>query len=385
MPPVKEQKIIKFKRNFTENKKSSPAYKIIILAIAIIIALVISQWNEVVSFLPKFDSKRYKTAQTDMGEHIIHSFRNKNVVYIGKNGLVVMDGKGKEKFSHKMILDSPSMAVSDSKIVFAPKGKNTVFVVSSSGKLTDFRTDDEVNNLKITDDGLIVAITNKKTYNGSAVVYSSRGDALFEWDSGTCNLLDAALSPDGKKLAISVIYTGGVELECSVMLFEIEKSGTPYAEKSTGTNFVSSINWVDNNTLVIVGDRKLCALNGKGADKWEFDYEGRQLAAFCAEDKNNIVIALGHSLLDKEYNIYSFTSGGRKQGDFLFEKEIQNISTNENRILITSSSGAKLINKHGRVRDKIESDKFIYGGYLFKKCHKVLFDKGGYTEITEMK
>ena len=46
---------------------------------------------------------------------------------------------------------------------------------------------------------------------------------------------------------------------------------------------------------------------------------------------------------------------------------------------------AKLVNKHGRIRDKIESDKHIYGGYLFNKGHKVLFDKGGYIEITEMK
>ena len=385
MPPVKEQKIIKFKGNKQKKEATTTAQKLIILSVAVIIALVISQWNEVVSFLPKLDSEVYKTAQTDMGEHTIHSFGNKNMAYIGKMGLVVMDKKGKEKFSVNMVLDSPSIAVSDKKLAFAPKGKKTVFVVNSSGKVTDFNTDDEIINLKLSDSGKIVAITNKKTYNGSAIVYSQRGDPLFEWDSGTCNLLDASLSPDGRKLAVSVIYTGGTSLECSVMLFDIEKSETPYAEKSTGDNFISSISWQDNNTLVIIGDKKMCALNGKGADKWEFDYEGRQLAAFCAEDKNNIAIALGHSSLDKEYTVYSFTAGGRKQGEYVFGQDIENISTNENRILITSSSGAQLINKHGRLRDEISSDKNIYGGYLYKKGHKVMLDKGGYTEITQMK
>ncbi len=385
MSPVKEQKIIKFKSTNHEKKASTTAQKLIVLAIAVIIALVISQWNEVVSFLPKLDNKAYKTAQTDMGGHIIHSFGNKNMAYIGKMGLVVMDKKGREKFSVNMVLDSPSIAVSDKKIAFAPKGKNTVFVVSSSGKITDFNTDDEIINLKFSDSGKIVAITNKKTYNGSAMVYSARGEPLFEWNAGTCNLLDAALSPDGRKLAVSVIYTGGTKFECSVMLFNIEKSEEPYSEKSTGDNFISSIKWTDNNTLVIIGDKKMCALNGKGADKWEFDYEGKQLAAFCAEDKNNIAIALGHSSLDKEYTVYSFTSSGRKQGEYVFEQDIENISTNENRILVTSKSGAQLINKHGRLRDEITSDKHIYGGYLYKKGHKVMLDKGGYTEIIEMK
>ena len=217
------------------------------------------------------------------------------------------------------------------------------------------------------------------------MVYSARGDALFEWDSGTCNLLDASLSPDGRRLAVSVIYTGGTELECSVMLFDIEKSEAPYAEKSTKNNFISSITWADNNTLVIIGDKGMCALNGKGADKWEFDYEGKQLAAFCANDKNNIVIALGHSSLDKEYDIYSFTSNGRKQGEYLFKQDIKNITTNKNRILITSSTGAQLISKHGRLRDEVTSEKDIYGGYIYRKGHKVMLDKGGYTEVIEMK
>ncbi len=385
MQSVKEQKIIKFRGTKRDKESGAVAKKLIILSVFVIISLIVSQWNEVVSFLPKLDSSVYKTAQTDMGEHIIHSFGNKKMAYIGKMGLVVMDKKGKEKFSVKMVLDSPSIAVSDNKIAFAPKGKKAVFIVNSSGKVTNFNTDDEIINLKLSDDGKVVAITNKKTYNGSAVVYSKRGDPLFEWDAGTCNLLDAVLSPDGRKLAVSVIYTGGTKLECSVMMFNIEKSGAPYAEKSTGDNFISSISWQDNNTLVIIGDKKMCALNGKGADKWEFDYEGKRLAAFCAEDKNNIAIALGHSSLDKEYTVYSFTAGGRNQGEYIFKNDIENLSTNENRILITSSTGAQLINKHGRLRDEISSDKHIYGGYLYKKGHKVLFDKGGYTEVTEMK
>ena len=386
MPPVKERKIIKLKNIKLPEKSSAPvARKLIILGIAVLAAIIISQWNEVVSLFPKLDNSVYKTAQTDMGEHKIHSFGNKTMAYIGKTGLVVLDKKGREKFSVNMVLDSPSIAVSDKKIAFAPKGKNTVFVVKPSGKVTDFKTDDEIVNLKLSESGKIVAITNKKSYNGSAVVYSSRGDALYSWDAGTCNLLDASLSPDGRKLAVSVIYTGGAQLECSVMLFNIESGETPYAEKSTGDNFVSTIKWTDNNTLVIVGDRKMCALNSKGADKWEFDYEGKQLAAFCAEDKNNIVIALGHSSLDKEHDIYSFTSNGRKQGEYVFSQDIENITTNENRILITSSSGAQLISKHGRLRDEITSEKHIYGGYLYRKGHKVMLDKGGYTEVIEMK
>lgn len=385
MPSVKEQKIIKFRGDTAEKETFSVAKKLIVLAVCVIIALIVSQWNEVESMLPKLDHSVYKTAQTDMGEHIIHSFGNKSMAYTGKMGLVVMDKKGREKFSVGMVLESPSVAVSEKRIAFAPKGKNTIFMVSATGKVTDFSTDDEIINLKLSDTGKVVAITNKKTYNGSAVVYSQRGEPLFEWDAGTCNLLDAVLSPDGRKLAVSVIYTGGVKLECSVMLFDIEKSETPYAEKSTGDNFISSLSWQDNNTLVIIGDKKMCALSGKGADKWEFDYEGKKLAAFCAEDKNNIAIALGHSSLDKEYTIYSFTSGGRNQGQYIFKHDIENISTNENRILITSTSGAQLINKHGRLRDEISSDKDIYGGYLYKKGHKVMFDKGGYTEIIQMK
>ena len=385
MAPVKEQKVIKFNKKDTGRKNTGVVTKLIILAVAVILALIVSQWNEVVSLFPKMDNKVYKTAQPDMGEHIIHSFGNKNMAYIGKTGLVVMDKKAKEKFSVSMVMDSPSIAVSDSKIAFAPKGKNTVFMVNSSGKVTDFKTDDEIINLKLSDSGKIVAITNKKTYNGSAVVYSSRGEPLFSWDAGTCNLLDASLSPDGRKLAVSVIYTGGNEMECSVMMFDIENSESPYSEKSTGTNFVSSINWADNNTLIIVGDRKLCALNGKGADKWEFDYEGRQLAAFNADRKNNIVVALGHSSLDKEFEVFSFNANGRKQGQYIFEQDIKNITANDNRILITSSSGAQLISKHGRLRDEITSDKHIYGGYLYKKGHKVMLDKGGFTEVIEMK
>ena len=132
MAPVKEQKVLKLNNTNDNRKNAGVAGKLIILAVAVILALIVSQWNEVVSLLPKMDNKVYKIAQTDMGQHIVHSFGNKNMAYIGKNGLVVMDKKGREKFSVSMIMDSPSIAVSDSKIVFAPKGKNSVFTVTSS-------------------------------------------------------------------------------------------------------------------------------------------------------------------------------------------------------------------------------------------------------------
>ncbi len=385
MAPVKEKKIIKFRAEHIKKESLNMAKKLTLLAVAVILSLIISQWNEVVSFFPKLDNTVYKITQIDMGEHQIKSFGDKHVAFMGKTGLVVFDKKGREKFSVGMTVDSPAMDSAGNLIAFAPNGKNAVFVVDKRGKITDFKTENRINNLKISKSGKIVVLTDKKTYNGNATVYSKRGEALFEWNAGTCNLLDAALSPDGKKLAVSVVYTGGKKLECSIMMFETEKGGAPFAEKSTGDNFISSLSWTDNNTLVVVGDKMLCALNGRGADKWEFDYDGRQLTAFCAQDKNNIVIALGMSSLDKEYQVYSFTSNGRKQCEYIFEDDIQNISTNKNRILITSLNKAELINKSGRLRDRITSDKDMYGGILYKKGHKVMFDKGGFVEIVTMK
>ena len=364
-------------------KKNKPKNKSLVTVICCIVLLVtafVIFWDTISIIFPDFDNSVYKFTYPSSQSRKFVPFKN-NMIFCCSDGIYCIDKKGNEKWMVPIVFDQPIVAASDYGIVAASKNSTTIYTIDESGKTKEFSSDFPVLNLKIAEKGNILAIIDKPNYSGAVEAYDNKGMPLFVWSAGSVNFVDAALSADGRKLAVSGINTSGTEIDCKIQLFDIYKSETPYAETTLGNNLVSQVKWVDNSRILCVGDKSCVSLDSKAKQKWAYDYNDLTLNFVSIGDKNNIVLALGSDALDLNMSIRSINLAGKLNSKIDYDGAIYSISANSKRLLVCSSNGVSAYDKKGRLREQAKTNKEIYKGYLLPG-NTAFLDEGGYAELS---
>ena len=384
MVKVEERKRYKIATVSAPPKKKTKHGIIIICILLAAAAAVVAGWDAIVGILP-FQSNevhKYMISSSDVRRYVPY----KNLMLsCNKSGIAAVDTKGNEKWRVNQKIDNPLMAVSKGGIVLASKGGTSVWQVSEKGEIQEFLADAPLTNIKIGDNGYLLALMDEKNYYGGLRVYNKQGVPIFHWAAGTCNLIDASLAPDGRTLAISVVELQDLNLTGKILLFDITKGEQQYAEKVFSDNMVSSLRWADNNRIICVGDKKLGVVDRQGNERWGFDYGGQALNFFDISENNNLVLVTGGGSLDRRMMVKSFSLSGTQNGEYQYEGEINNVSASGGKILISSMYEVILVDKRGKERTRKTSEKEIYNAYIYKKGNSVFLDEGGFAEIFMMK
>ncbi len=364
----------------SENKPKNKSLITVICCIVLLITSFVIFWDTISIIFPDFDNNVYKFTYPTSQSRKFVPFKN-NMIFCCSDGIYCIDKKGNEKWMVPIVFDQPIVAASDYGVVAASKNSTTIYTIDDNGKVKEFSSDFPVLNLKIAEKGNILAIIDKPNYSGAVEAYDNKGMPLFVWSAGSVNFVDAELSADGRKLAVSSVNTSGTEIDCKIQLFDIYKSETPYAEATLGNNLVSQVKWVDNSRILCVGDKAFVSLDNKAKQKWAYDYNDLTLNFVSIGDKNNIVLALGSDALDLNMSIRSINLAGKLNSSFDYEGLIHSVSANSKRVLICSSNGAEAFDKKGRLRETAKTNKEIYKGYLLSG-NTAFLDEGGFAEIS---
>ncbi len=383
MNNIKLKKVPSVTDTGKKSKSKNKSLVTVICCIVLLITAVVIFWDSITLIFPDFNNNIYKFTYPTSQSRKFVPFKN-NMIFCCSDGIYCIDSKGNEKWMVPIVFDQPIIAASDYGVVAASKNSTTIYTIDASGKTKEFSSNFPVLNLKIAEKGNILAIIDKQNYSGAVEIYDNNGTPLFVWSAGSVNFVDAALSSDGRKLAISSIATGGVELDCRIQLFDIYNSETPYAETTLGNNLVSYVKWVDSSRILCAGDKAFVSLDRKANQKWTYDYNDLTLNFVSIGNKNNIVLALGSDALDLNMSIRSLNMAGKLNSQFDYDGSIYSISSNDKRILISSSNGVTAYDKKGHLREKLKSNKEIYTGYILPG-NTAFLDEGGFSEISHIR
>lgn len=365
-----------------EGNKNKSLITIICCIVLLLTAFVIF-WDTISMLFPDFDNSVYKFTYPTSQSRKFVPFKN-NMIFCCSDGIYCIDNQGNEKWMVPIVFDQPIVAASDFGVVAASKNGTTIYAIDPAGKTREFSSDFPIMNLKIAEKGNILAIVDKANYSGATIVYDNKGLPLFTWSAGSVNFVDADLSADGSRLAVSGITTEGSELDCKIQIFDIYTSETAYAGTSVGNNLVSQVKWVDNSRILCVGDKAFVSLDRNAKQKWAYDYNDLTLNYVSIGDKNNIVLALGSDALDLNMSIRSLNLAGKLNSSFDYDGSIYSLSSNNKRILICSSNGVNAYDKRGHRRETIKSTKEIYTGYILPG-NTAFLDEGGFGEISNVR
>jgi len=381
---VETKKKYKAQKATVKKPKSKISLLIFILSVLLLVIVSVLKWDSLIQALPIGDTAIHKYLINSSDVRKCIPYKNL-MVLCTKSSIVAIDKKGSEKWRINENIDNPIMAISNEYIAVSSKGGKFIYYITGDGKYEEFETESPIQNIKMGENGYIVTILDEKSYNGCVTVYNKKGVPLFKWSAGTVDLIDAAISPDGKKLAVSVIDTENMNINGNILLFNINSEEKQYAIKSYEDNLISSIRWANNSSIIAASDKQLFMVDSGGKEKWVYKFNDEVLNYFDISENNNLVLVTGGSSLDRHMKIKSLNLSGRVKGEYEYEGNIINISTTDSRILVSSMHECVIINKSGKRKAAFTSEKEVYNGYMYKNGGYVFLDEGGFAEVFLMK
>ncbi len=350
------------------------------IAAAVIVLAVISFigfWEYIAELIPVGSAYTYKL--NNSAQRVSRAMKD-TVVSCSKNGITGISRSGKEKWYIEASLDKPLISTEGNKAAVSSRKSKTVYTISGNGDYKSIMTEEPVLNVKIAENGSVAVIMDKEHYNGGVAVYNREGVNEFSWWSGQGSLIDAALSENGRKLAVAVLINEDNMLKSNIIYFDIMDKDSRKKVMTCENELVSALRW-DGGRLIAVSDVRTRILSAAGEQKAEINYEGGVLNLFDISEKGNLVFVTGSSSLDRNQTVSSYTTGGRKKGSFVFDGEIDMVSTNAGRIVIASGKEIVMSDRKGGRQKKEVCDTDAYECLVFKFGNRVYLDEGNEARL----
>lgn len=248
----------------------------------------------------------------------ICSFGSNNTALLNKDTLVLLNGSAKPVLSYAHTMAAPNMCISADRILLYDMGAKRVELLNQSGMLYNLSTNYPVvcADISLNSDKFVV-VTSKTGQTKVVSVYSRKNKKVFSWSSGSGYVIDAAISPNGRNLAVAIIDTENAVAVSTVICFDIlsgeQKSRTKYEDTS-----VYDISFVNNKSVAVMSDKSLSVKTVNNKDIYSVNFKASVNYQLYSDSKGNIIYL--YSLYNSgDYYLDVYSNKGKK----LIKKKIQ--------------------------------------------------------------
>lgn len=309
------------------------------------------------------------------------------LIVCGKDGVRGVGKNGKEQWSFPVGLNVPLLSIADKYIVVADKGGSEIKLLDNYGIKKSITVEGSIVMVHPAGSGNITVITKQQGYKGAATVYNTSGQAVYRWMSGSAYIIDAQLSPNGKRLAVALMDTSKGKAIGSIMLLNVGVDNEPYAGATEEDNLFSAISWVDNSTLCVVGDKALIMLDTNAKKRWSYSYGKRALSAYNISTADAFTLAFGKNSGEelRECNLEIIDNWGKKRGEYISKDSIRNIDAHSDIIAVIKNREAVILDKNGKVKSTVPVNRDIRSAHLFADKNKMLVISGAMADIIDIR
>lgn len=323
--------------------KNNKKYVLIFLALAVVVGMIIYE------FIAKNEGSINRNSDIsikyDAGVKADFYTRNKNVFYLTKDGLQMINNKGESVWSDTFNMANPYMITDSGIIAVMEKNGRVLKVYNEKGAVSNINTDNPIASASLDNKGDICVISKGDTYYLS--VYNQSGEKIFDGNFASDDGLPVCsdISDDGKILAVSFLDISDIKVKSRVCFYYIgDNSNGINQEVDSDYMFASYIeedavvgilSFLEGNNLAALSDKSLAlmSLNPTGNEKYRqtLSYElNNKVTAVDFSNKKTLSLALGEAVLnsqnaEKENTVKWFNYRGNEIGSYEAEKDVTSL------------------------------------------------------------
>lgn len=364
--------VLKFKR-----KKRNiwlPLLLVLITAITGVL-LAVNRNSPFVSSLLNFGYSSEGTV-LDSSRTYRYARYNSGVAIYGADKISGIDFGGKEKWVYAFAGQTPRINSKGKHVIAWEDGGRELLLISSGNETLRMTTEDNIISAKVSESGRFTVISDERGFNNKVAVYDKDGQEVYSWHTSAYNVIDAALSDNGKILGVSVLCSPEEEGTSKVLLFDFKSSeGKPV--ETLNSNLVASVMFCGNN-LVAIGDTEAFSVKSNGKPIYTINYGGRNLRSYGFSDDGTLALGFDEGTGGK---VEIYKSNGKQSGVYSSNRQILYMDMLDGKTLVNSEGGAVVINQSGKEISNITFDKDIKNALLISGRRKVLGVSGDMAKI----
>ena len=301
----------------------------------------------------------------------------KDILFINNEEMIAINNRGEISFRAETGISDPAVCVSGDYILITDIGGTNAYLYKGDKLVNKFEMPNTIYCAKVNKNGRTVIATAESGYKGMFTVFSSSGEELYKWHSGSGYIADIDISPKND-VVVSQIVTDENFVVSKILFFDISKNEEIECAKYDNS-LVSHVRFNSDSTFTALSDTGMSGFSSKCENKFFVDFQGRTLVYYNTSNMNNIVLAFEGSVNDIIIEAYSHS--GKLKGSFRPDESIDCIDVNGEMILMSSGRKIMTYTPTGNIKMKKDISHDISALKIFQGRKKAVLLGGSNAAI----
>ncbi len=253
------------------------------------------------------------------------------------------NGKLINALSHGMF--KPTLKVSEARFLIFDRNRYSIKVYNYSAELYERTFDKNICCADISRDGSFAVATTSDTYNNSVYVYNKKNELVYTWNSAEGYVTDVAVSNDGESVAVCLIDAKSGSYVSSVYILQFNSASPVF--KTEYNTLITSLNSVNEHYFVASGPDAAAVIEWQGSQR-SMEFSG-VVRYYDVDFEGNSVFVCGREDNDQTNSIIIIGEDGSVIKQFDFNSSVNDVSINNEYVLILSSNVSYVYDLEGSV------------------------------------
>lgn len=272
---------------------------------------------------------------------------NSDLVLVYDDSVKVLDSTAKEISVLGHSFDHPAADFNSGRILLYDSGDKNFRVQSKTRILYEKQLDYMILTGAMGKDGSAAIASRADGAESMLTVYDSRCREMFVWKCAKEHIVSCDISDNGKNYAVSVMGVENGTVYSKVYIFN-KKNTEPTGSFEYTDSAVSSVKFLSNNTLMVVGNN-VCEVIENNAVKEKIDVSVNTPSRLFVSDSGTAVLVLSKysSTTQKIVKVYD------KSGTEVFSCEVnglvKSVASDGKYVAVLTGSNVQIFNRKGEM------------------------------------
>ncbi len=363
------------KRNKNGPKLSTFAYGIIIALIFIVVYVIadISSggfiYNANGRFVSLFADRTSKDFSVSTNSDKIYDFRpfNDGFALLTDNGISFVRKNGDTSSSQQFTYSSPSVEINGDRVVVYDRGNTSYSLMKNEKLYSQQKTDSRIIDFALSKkDNYAIAVKDEKA---KSVLFGmdARGKVIYQWNCPEGYISDVAITPNGGKVAVTVIDSENAVLSSTVYVLDFEYDSA-YAQFEYKAETVLGAKFLSDRKIQVVTDKNVYCISGK--DQNVVSEYGTDDIYYCDfSEKYTAVVTKDYSS-DDFFTLLLFAKNGKLKSTVELSGKVRGLSVSDKSVSVLFADKTETYSKRGKLVGRIENinhydDIALVGNFVY--------------------
>ena len=315
----------------------------------------------------------------DSKEHPVFGIHMDYIVKCTRDGIWLLDKKGREIWSVGVPLSNPLIKTNGKDLLVVDIGGKDIYVINGKNVRWNDKTDETIQNAEIAENGFVTVITSSKLYNGVVRVYDKHGIELSQSTIANDFAVTAKIAPSGKQMVINLINASNAKSYTYLKFFDLNETEPVKKDMPQGKGLYPFVWFSGEDSIYTAGNTSIAYMDKDGNIIWEKQFS--KIASACITGSKRLAAAVVNGNV---IDLKVFTPAGEEYASAQLEGEVLNINSFGGIISVNTGSKASFMTEKCKNIGEFDTRSDIKEVFFFNKQQAAVVTKS-YVAVVDLR